>query len=114
SADAHSGGGEILLMHHMDTVYPLGTLARMPFYEKGDKLFGPGVLDMKGGIVISLTAIAALQAAGQLKRPVTALFTSDEEIGSDSSRALIETLAQQSALVLVLESGLLDGSVKTW
>jgi glutamate carboxypeptidase len=101
-------------MHHMDTVYPLGTLAKMPFYEKGDKLFGPGVLDMKGGIVVSLAAIAALQQAGQLNRPVTALFTSDEEIGSDTSRELIETLARQAALALVLESGLVDGAVKTW
>lgn len=110
----HLPEGQILLMHHMDTVYPLGTLARMPFYEKDDKIFGPGVLDMKGGIVVSLTAIAALREAGQLQRPVTALFTSDEEIGSQSSRALIESLAQQAALVLVLESGLLDGALKTW
>ena len=109
-----SGDAPILLMHHMDTVYPLGTLARMPFYEKDDRLFGPGVLDMKGGIVITLTVLAALQQAGQLARPVIALFTSDEEIGSDTSRALIEKLAGESALVLVLESGLLDGGLKTW
>src|SRR5688572_6783048 len=107
-------GGEILLMHHMDTVYPLGTLAKMPFYEKDDKLFGPGVLDMKGGIVISLAAVAALQKAGQLTRPVTALFTSDEEIGSDTSRELIESLAKEAALALVLESGMKDGAIKTW
>lgn len=106
--------GKILLLHHMDTVYPLGTLANMPFYEKGDKLFGPGVLDMKGGIVVSLAAIEALQHAGQFNRPVTALFTSDEEIGSESSRALIEQLAREAALVLVLESGLVDGGLKTW
>ena len=104
----------ILLMHHMDTVYPLGTLAKMPFYEKDDKIFGPGVMDMKGGIVITLTVLAALQEAGALTRPVTALFTSDEEIGSFSSRALIEELARRTALVLVFESGLLDGSLKTW
>jgi len=104
----------ILLLHHMDTVYPLGTLAKMPFYEKEDRLFGPGVLDMKGGIVVSLTALAALRAAGQLSHPVTALFTSDEEIGSETSRALIENLARQAGLVLVLESGLLDGGLKTW
>lgn len=101
-------------MHHLDTVYPIGTLANMPFYEKEGKIFGPGVMDMKGGIVISLTALAALQAAGKLTRPVTALFTSDEEIGSYTSRALIEELAQKAALVLVFESGLLDGSLKTW
>ncbi len=104
----------ILLMHHMDTVFPLGTLASMPFYSKDEKTFGPGVLDMKGGIVISLTALAALQAAGQLTRPVTLLVTSDEEIGSDSSHELIVELAKEAALVLVMESGLLDGSLKTW
>ena len=106
--------GTVLLMHHMDTVYPLGTLAKMPFYEQDGKIFGPAVLDMKGGIVITLTALAALQESGQLARPVTALFTSDEEIGSFTSRALIEQLARQAALALVFESGLLDGSLKTW
>jgi glutamate carboxypeptidase len=104
----------VLLLHHMDTVYPLGTLAKMPFYEKDNKIFGPGVMDMKGGIVITLTALAALKEAGQLARPVTALFTSDEEIGSYTSRALIESLAREAALVLVFESGLLDGALKTW
>ncbi len=105
---------QVLLLHHMDTVYPLGTLAKMPFHQKDDKIFGPGVLDMKGGIVITLTALDALQEAGQLNRPVTALFTSDEEIGSESSRTLIEKLAREAELVLVLESGLPDGGVKTW
>ena len=113
SHGADSAGG-VLLLHHMDTVYPLGTLAKMPFYEKDDKIFGPGVMDMKGGIVITLTALAALRESGQLTRPVTGLFTSDEEIGSYTSRALIENLAREAALVLVFESGLLDGSLKTW
>jgi glutamate carboxypeptidase len=109
-----AGPGGILLMHHMDTVYPLGTLARMPFYEKEGRIFGPGVLDMKGGIVISLTAVAALRETGGLNRPVTLLITSDEEAGSDTSQELIKTLASQASLVLVMESGLLDGSLKTW
>lgn len=104
----------IILLHHMDTVFPLGTLERMPFYSKDDKTYGPGVLDMKGGIVVSLAAIAALRDAGELNRPLTALFTSDEEIGSGSSRALIEKLAQESQLALVMESGLVDGAIKTW
>jgi glutamate carboxypeptidase len=108
------GSGGILLMHHMDTVFPLGTLERMPFYEKDGRVFGPGVLDMKGGLVISLFAISALLAAGELIRPVTVLVTSDEEIGSDSSVELITLLAREAALVLVMESGLLDGSLKTW
>jgi glutamate carboxypeptidase len=109
-----TGPGGILLMHHMDTVFPLGTLARMPFHEKDGKIFGPGVLDMKGGIVISLAAIAALQQAARLKRPITVLATSDEEIGSGTSEELIKSLAQEAELVLVMESGLVDGSLKTW
>jgi glutamate carboxypeptidase len=108
------GKGSILLLAHMDTVFPLGTLAKMPFYEKDRKVFGPGVSDMKGGIVVALTALTAALETGNLAHPVTALFTSDEEIGSGMSRALIEKLAAESALVLVLEPGMLDGSVKTW
>ncbi len=109
------GKGGILLLGHMDTVFPVGTLAQMPFCEKDGRIFGPGVLDMKGGIVIALTAIAALREAGQMpERPLTALFTSDEETGSHTSRPLIEELARDASLALVLESGLLDGSLKTW
>lgn len=109
------GEGSILLLSHMDTVFPLGALEKMPFCEKGDKIFGPGVSDMKGGIVIALTALAALNETGSLPpRPITALFTPDEEIGSRTSRALIEGLAKESALVLVLEPGMVDGAVKTW
>jgi glutamate carboxypeptidase len=104
----------ILLLAHMDTVFPIGTLEKMPFHEKDGMIFGPGVSDMKGGIVVALTALASLLELGSLARPVTALFTSDEEIGSKTSRALIEKLAIKSALVLVLEPGMLDGSVKTW
>ena len=106
--------GVILLLCHMDTVFPLGTLEKMPFHAADGKLFGPGVLDMKAGIVISLAAIAELQKNGGLNRSVTLLCTSDEETGSLTSRSLIENLAKESALVLVLESALLDGSLKTW
>jgi glutamate carboxypeptidase len=103
----------ILLLCHMDTVFPLGTLQKIPYRDEGDKIFGPGVLDMKVGIVISLVAVESAQRSG-LNRPVTLLCTSDEEIGSHTSRAHIEALAKESALVLVLEGGLLDGSLKTW
>jgi glutamate carboxypeptidase len=109
------GSGGILLLAHMDTVFPLGTLTDMPFHIREDRIFGPGVSDMKGGIVVGLTAIATLLQAGQLpSRPVTVLFTSDEETGSDSSRAVIESLAKDACLVLVLEPGMLNGAVKTW
>ena len=103
----------ILLLCHMDTVFPLGTLSKMPYREADGKIFGPGVLDMKAGIVISLAAIEEAQKQG-LSHPVTLLCTSDEEIGSPTSREHIERLAQDSALVLVLESALVDGSLKTW
>jgi len=103
----------ILLLCHMDTVFPLGTLSKMPYYEADGQIFGPGTLDMKGGIVIGLAAIEAAQREG-LNRPVTLLCTSDEEIGSETSRALIESLAKESELALVLEPALPDGSLKTW
>ena len=104
----------ILLLCHMDTVFPLGTLIKMPFREADGKIFGPGVLDMKAGIVISLAAIEELQNSSGLKLPVTLLCTSDEEIGSHSSRAWIEKLAQESSAVFVFEPALVDGSLKTW
>ena len=108
-----SGDNGILLLCHMDTVYSLGTLQKTPFREDGDKIFGPGTMDMKAGIVISLAAIEQAQKQG-LKRPVTLLCTSDEEIGSHTSRAHIERLAKESALVLVMEPAMPDGSIKTW
>jgi glutamate carboxypeptidase len=97
----------------MDTVFPLGTISRMPYRETDGKIFGPGTLDMKSGIVISLAAIEAAREAG-MKRPVKLLCTSDEEIGSHTSREWIEALAKESALVLVMESAMPDGSLKTW
>jgi glutamate carboxypeptidase len=108
-----TGKDGILILCHMDTVFPLGTIQKTPYREEGDKIFGPGTLDMKAGIVIALAAIAEAQKQG-LNRPVTLLCTSDEEIGSHTSRALIESLAKESALALVMEGALLDGSLKTW
>jgi glutamate carboxypeptidase len=107
-------GEAILLLCHMDTVFPRDTLANMPYREADGKIFGPGVLDMKAGIVISLAAIESLQTSGSLNRQVTLLCTSDEEVGSLTSENLIVDLAQKSELVLVLESALRDGSLKTW
>jgi glutamate carboxypeptidase len=107
------GESPILLLCHMDTVFPIGTIQKTPFREEGDKIFGPGTLDMKAGIVISLAAIEEALKLG-LNRPVTLLCTSDEEIGSHTSREHIERLAKESALALVMEGALLDGSLKTW
>lgn len=107
------GEGGILLLCHMDTVFPLGTIDKVPFREAEGKIFGPGTLDMKAGIVIALAAIQEAQSSG-LSRPVTLLCTSDEEIGSHTSREHIERLAKESTLALVLEGGLVDGALKTW
>ena len=105
----------VLLLGHYDTVYPLGTLSTMPCRMLDDRLTGPGVLDMKSGIALMLHAIAALQDwHGLVPRPVTVLLVSDEEVGSDSSRAITELLAKKSAAVLVLEPSYgLEGAVKT-
>jgi len=105
----------VLLLGHFDTVYPLGTLASMPCREQQGNLTGPGVLDMKAGIVLMMFAIQALrQWHGQLPRPVTVLLVSDEEVGSSSSRKITESLARQSAGVLVLEPSYgPKGAVKT-
>ena len=105
----------VLLLGHYDTVYPLGTLATMPCRAVDNRLTGPGVLDMKSGIALMLYALEALQAwHGGLPRPVTVLLVSDEEVGSDSSRAITESLAKKAAAVLVLEPSYgLEGAVKT-
>ena len=108
-----NGKDGILILCHMDTVFPLGTIQKTPYREADGKIYGPGTLDMKAGIVIALAALEEAQQSG-LNRPVTLLCTSDEEIGSHTSRALIESLAKESALVLVMEGALLDGSLKTW
>ncbi|MCH7587481.1 MAG: M20 family metallopeptidase [Chloroflexi bacterium] len=110
-----SGNRDILLLTHMDTVYPMGTLQTMPWRQDDEKIFGPGVFDMKAGIAIVLSAVAALQDKGNLpERGITLLCTSDEETGSASSRELIESMARTHKLVLVLEPGLPNGELKTW
>jgi glutamate carboxypeptidase len=103
---AGAGGGKpVLLLGHLDTVYPLGTLATMPCRAADGRLWGPGVFDMKSGIAFMLHAIEALRTWHQdkLPRPVTVLLVSDEEVGSDTSRLITENLARKSAAVLVLE-----------
>ena len=98
----------------MDTVYPLGTLEQQPFSEADGKWFGPGVMDMKGGIVVLLSALRLMRENGLWPtRPLTALFTSDEETGSHTSRPVIEELARQAGLVLVLEPAFAEGKLKT-
>jgi glutamate carboxypeptidase len=105
----------VLLLGHFDTVYPLGTLETMLCGVAGDRLHGPGVLDMKSGIALMLYAIEALKHwHGELPGPVTVFLVSDEEVGSHSSRAITEALARESSAVLVLEPAAgLRGAVKT-
>jgi glutamate carboxypeptidase len=105
----------VLLLGHADTVYPLGTLATMPYRVADGRIGGPGVLDMKSGIALMLAAIDALRSVRrELPRPVTVLLVSDEEVGSPSSRPITEGLAKQSAGVLVLEPSFgPKGAVKT-
>ena len=115
SPSAKSDSKPVLLLGHYDTVYPLGTLVTMPCRVHGERLTGPGVLDMKSGIAVMLHAIQGLQSwHGELPRPVTVFLVSDEEVGSDSSRAITEALAKKAAAVLVLEPSYgLRGAVKT-
>ncbi len=108
-------GGQILVLGHIDTVYPLGDLKKNPFRVANGRAWGPGTFDMKGGLVLAMFAVDALRALGvaPAKRLVF-LWTSDEEIGSESSRAAIESEARRSDAVLVLEPSLgVEGKVKT-
>ena len=100
-----SGGKPVLLLGHLDTVYPIGTLSTMPCRVADGRLWGPGSFDMKSGIAFMLHAIEAVRAWHEdtLPRPLTILLVSDEEVGSDTSRLITENLARRSAAVLVLE-----------
>jgi glutamate carboxypeptidase len=107
--------GQIMVLGHLDTVYPLGTIARMPFRVSGGRAWGPGTFDMKGGLIQALFAVDALRAAKiRLRKRLVFLWNSDEEIGSDSSRKVIEAEARRSNVVLVLEPAFgRDGRLKT-
>jgi glutamate carboxypeptidase len=98
---------QLLVLGHYDTVYASGTLAKMPFRTAAGRVFGPGVFDMKAGIVQALFALDAIQVCGvALTKKLVFLWTSDEEIGSESSRRLLETEAKRSDAVFVLEPAL--------
>ena len=106
----------VLLLGHMDTVYPIGTISKMPCKVSKGRVFGPGVLDMKAGIALAFHAIEAMLAwnGGKLSRAVRLLLVSDEEVGSASSRPVTEKLAREATAVLVLEPAYgLQGAVKT-
>jgi len=104
----------LMLLGHLDTVWPLGTLRKMPFRLRAGRAWGPGALDMKAGIVMAVIALRVLQQAGRLNRPVIFLLNSDEETGSTHSRALTESLARKCASVFVLEPAQgIPGAYKT-
>ncbi len=107
--------GEILALGHSDTVWPMGTLARMPVREADGRLWGPGVLDMKSGIAFFLYAMRAVRDLDiPVRSRVKLLINSDEEVGSDSSRTLTQETARRAKAVLVLEPGTsLAGMLKT-
>ena len=108
----HPRAGEagILLLGHLDTVHPVGTLGKLPFRREGDVCYGPGLMDMKGGNYVYLDALRKLLAAGvETPLPVTVLFTPDEEIGTPSTRELIETEAKRHRYILIPEPARPDG-----
>jgi glutamate carboxypeptidase len=107
--------GQILVLGHLDTVYPIGTLAQMPFRVSGGRAWGPGTFDMKAGIVQALFAADALRAVSiETPKKLVFFWDSDEEIGSHTSRTLIEAEARRSDAVLVLEPSLgRRGDLKT-
>jgi glutamate carboxypeptidase len=114
-ASAARAAGQILVIGHIDTVYPVGTVAKMPFRVSGGRAWGPGTFDMKGGIVLALFAVDALRALRvPVRKDLVFLWTSDEEIGSEASRATIEAEARKSDAVLVLEPSFgPEGRLKT-
>jgi glutamate carboxypeptidase len=98
-----AGKKPILLLGHLDTVWSMGTLATMPFRMTKGEIFGPGVYDMKAGVVMALHALAMLREAEAMTTPVVVLLHSDEEIGSPVSRPVTEKVARECAAVFVLE-----------
>jgi glutamate carboxypeptidase len=110
-----SGESQILILGHFDTVWPKGTIHTMPFKVENGKAYGPGVFDMKGGIIQGLFALKALKELDiPLNKKVVFFFDSDEEIGNPSSREFIEKEAEKSEYVFVLEPGISEkGSLKT-
>jgi len=94
----------ILILSHVDTVHPIGTLAgALPFRRDGDRVYGPGLYDMKGGAYLAYEAVRQVVIAGTMRLPIVYLFTPDEEVGSPSTRELIETEGRRARYVLVTE-----------
>jgi len=113
-AEFGCGSSQVLLLGHFDTVWPVGQIERMPLVHSNGRLHGPGVFDMKAGIAIAMLATRALvETATPCSHRIVMLWTTDEEVGSATSRAAIEDEARRSAAVLVLEPALPGGAAKT-
>lgn len=114
SFDGVEAGPGILILGHLDTVHPVGVLQRLPFRREGERCYGPGIYDMKAGNYIALEAIRQVRRVqGRTRLPLTVLLTSDEEVGSPSTRDLIEAEAARHKYVLVPEPARPDGGVVT-
>jgi len=106
--------GRILILTHVDTVWPVGKIDKMPFYISGDKVYGPGVLDMKAGLIEAIFALKAIHQLGlRPARRIAVFINSAEETGHDASHEMIARLARGSRLVLCLEPALPGGALKT-
>ena len=113
-AGPRSDGPGLLLLAHLDTVHPLRTIEHdLPLRREGDRLYGPGVYDMKGGAYLALQAFKHVAARGAGALPLVYLVTPDEEIGSPTTRALIEDFGRRSAYTLVLEPARDGGKIVT-
>jgi glutamate carboxypeptidase len=111
---AKDNSGTILLVGHTDTVHPRGSLAERPWREEGNRIYGPGIFDMKANCALVLEALRALEAHSLApRRGVSIVLTCDEETGSDTGRALIEEEAARAHCAMVLEPSASGGRVKT-
>lgn len=110
---AGNAGGNIVLMGHRDTVFPDGEAERRPFTIRDGIAYGPGVADMKAGLVMNCFVLAAFAKFGGSPAPLVGLFTGDEEIGSPEGRAVIEAEARRARVVFNSEPGRVSGNVVT-
>ena len=115
SASDDSTNQHALVVGHLDTVWPFGTLERMGYTEKDGRMYGPGVLDMKAGVATTIIGLKTLQQEGLWpNRPIRVLFNTDEEVGSPSSRPLVEESAKGAEYALIMEPGQAGaGALKT-
>jgi glutamate carboxypeptidase len=114
SSGTHSDDKQLLVVGHLDTVWPIGTLAARPFRIEDGRAFGPGIFDMKSGVTLAVFAMRAIKELSlETRRPVTLLMTGDEETGSHSSRELIEEEGRRARAALVLEPPIPGGTIKT-